>query len=339
MPFKESDIPNREKLKAPQEQQLKPKELAKQPKTQEEIAAEIKESAQRTERSLLSNQELLEQVKVSASPETKCKAKQDMVKVLLAHTEQIINQAPDNLIETYNTNRLSREAIKGLELTLIQASPESMVILGVSGELEPLICTEDNAGEFLKAVQLLDEVVGGNSAELQKELLRIKNGGVETSEQHDNEIEPLQSRFKKLFVGNSQKLAALENPEIQGLFNDFEVEINSQNQKIERDRGRADRLTEEIIDLKKRLKNKENVNLELDATQSELSKLKQSYSQAVLDKALQICSHPDLNFDLEEKTEVLGYILEKYNKYTAIDHCFGMCKDANRLGNQFFMRE
>ncbi|MCX6799760.1 MAG: hypothetical protein NT091_01280, partial [Candidatus Falkowbacteria bacterium] len=285
MPFRESGVSSREKLKVSQEQQAILETPTKQPKTQEEISVEIKESALRTERSLLSDQELLSSAGERASAELKQKAKKYMANVLLIHTDRLISQTPNNLIENYNANRLSLEAINGLALTLVQTNPESMTILGVSGELEELKCTEDNAGEFLRAVQLLDEVVGGNSAELQKELLRIQN----TQEQHNNGIESLQSRFKKLFVGNSQRLEALGKPEIQELFNDFESEINGQNAEIEHDRARADQLILEIRKLEDRVKAGEVSDAELKEKQTEFASLKTDYSQAVLDKALHIC--------------------------------------------------
>ncbi|MCX6800258.1 MAG: HD domain-containing protein, partial [Candidatus Falkowbacteria bacterium] len=300
-----------------------------QPKIEQETLNEFKESASRTERILLSTKADLEKVQ-TLSPEIKCETKQEMAEILLAHIHKLDGEDPNTLIERYNANKLSPEAIRGLELTLVQADAESITVLNVMGELERITYKEEDTNELLRAIKALDEVIQGNSSALQEELLK-------TAEQLDDSIEPLQSRFKKLFYKDKEKLEALEKPEIQELFNGFENEINNQNQDIERDREMADKLSLEIYELENGdRKNELNKETTLIRLKTKLAPLKQDYSQAILDKALKICSHPDLDFDLEEKTEVLSYILEKYNKYTAIDHCFGMCKDVKKLVEQFF---
>ena len=158
-------------------------------------------------------------------------------------------------------------------------------------------------------------------------------------EKYDKLVQPLRLRFENYFYRDEEKLEQLRKPEIRELFDDLEHLLSEENQSIERDRELANLLSKDIFDIERRIEKGENLGEELARKQAEFTLLKQDYSQAVLDQALVICSNPDLNFDLPEKAVVLSHILERYHKYTAIEHCYGMCKDAEKLIESSFDSE
>ena len=198
-------------------------------------------------------------------------------------------------------------------------------------------------GAFLKNSKKVDkaesEIVArsfGLSGLYPKDVLDEIQTPEDVIEKYDKLVIPLRLRFENYFYQDKEKLEQIREPEIQKLFDDLEDEITEQNDGIENDRTSADQLNKEIFNLEKRIKQGENLSEELLKKQEEAETLKQDYAQIVLDKALAICSHPDLNFNLSEKAIVLGHILERYHKYTAIEHCIGMCKDIDKLLNESF---
>ena len=153
---------------------------------------------------------------------------------------------------------------------------------------------------------------------------------------YDKLVTPLQLRFENYFYQDKEKLDQLRKPENRKLFDDLENELTQQNEEIERDRERADELVKEINEIETASIGEEAFTVRLKEKQAELLTLKLDYGQEILNKALALCTSHDLDFNLAEKTVVLGHILERYSKYTAIDHCLGMCKDAENLVDDSF---
>ncbi|MCX6800371.1 MAG: zeta toxin family protein, partial [Candidatus Falkowbacteria bacterium] len=99
-----------------------------------------------------------------------------------AHIHKLDGEDPNSLIERYNANKLSLEAIRGLELTLVQSDAESITVLNVMGELERIDCSKENAREVLDIIKGLDENLRGNSYDLRRDLLKKSEGGIKTYE-------------------------------------------------------------------------------------------------------------------------------------------------------------
>ncbi|MCX6799742.1 MAG: zeta toxin family protein, partial [Candidatus Falkowbacteria bacterium] len=99
-----------------------------------------------------------------------------------AHIHKLDGEDPNSLIERYNANKLSLEAIRGLELTLVQSDAESITVLNTKGELEKINCTEKNAREVLMGIKGLDEKLKGNSYDLRREILKRSKCSIRTIE-------------------------------------------------------------------------------------------------------------------------------------------------------------